>query len=272
MIAKKRVVVVEEWGKIIVMDSAASMSPDETGQIVVAGSHGAETTARHMSRYLPFGVFLNDAGVGKNQAGISCLHVFEVMSILGATVDCMSARIGDGEDHYASGIVSAVNSLAEKSGVRVGMRVAEACQKMIQAKTSSTFLYTTEVVYQIGNRRIVLADSISFLNESHRECVVVCGSHCAHTTLEWTKDLNLKSIFLNDAGKGKENQGISALPAYDKFEVPAAAIDCMTAMIGHARDAWETGLISVANGLASTLGVKTGMKVQDAAKSLLNSL
>jgi len=268
---KKRVAIEEERGKVIVMDTAASMSSDETGQIIIAGSHGAETTARHMARYLPFGVFLNDAGVGKNQAGISCLHVFEVMSILGATVDCMSARIGDGEDHYSAGIVSAVNPLAEKAGVKVGMRVSEACQKMIQAKASSTLLYTTEVVYQIGDRQIVLADSISFLNEGHQGSVVVCGSHCSHTTLEWTKGLKLKGIFLNDAGKGKENQGISALPAYDKMEVPAAAIDCMTAMIGHARDAWEKGLISVANGLASNLGIKTGMRAQDAAKKILNT-
>jgi hypothetical protein len=116
----------------------------------------------------------------------------------------------------------------------------------------------------------VLADSISFLNEGHQGSVVVCGSHCSHTTLEWTKGFKLKGIFLNDAGKGKENQGISGLPEYEKIEVPAAAIDCMTAMIGHARDAWETGLISITNELASRLGIKTGMKVQDAAKSLLS--
>jgi len=268
---KKRVAVEDERGKIIVMDTAASMSSDETGQIIVAGSHGAETTARHMARYLPFGVFLNDAGVGKNQAGISCLHVFDVMNILGVTVDCMSARIGEGEDHYASGIVSAVNPQAEKARIRVGMGVAEACQKMIKAKASSTLLYTTEVVYQVGNKRIVLSDSISFLNESHQGSVVVCGSHCSHTTLEWTKGLRLKGIFLNDAGKGKENQGISGLQAYEKAGVPAAAIDCMTAMIGHARDAWEGGLISAVNPLALRLGVDEGMSVQDAAKKLLNA-
>jgi uncharacterized protein YunC (DUF1805 family) len=267
---KKRVLVENEIGKVIVMDTAASMSPDETGQIVVVGSHGAETTGRHMARYLPFGVFLNDAGVGKNRAGISCLHVFEVMSILGATVDCMSARIGEGEDHYASGIVSAVNPQAEQAGIRVGMQVADACQKMMEAKASSTLLYTTEVVYRVGNQRIVLADSVSFLNGNHQGSVVVCGSHCSHTTLEWTRELKLQGIFLNDAGKGKENQGISGLPAYEKIEVPAAAIDCMTAMIGHARDAWETGLISKTNDLASRLGIKTGMKAQDAAKNLLN--
>jgi uncharacterized protein YunC (DUF1805 family) len=267
---RKEIIQKEGFGKIIIMDTAAQMSSEETGQVVVIGSHGAESTARHIARYLPFGVFLNDAGKGKNDAGISGLPVLETMGIMAATIDCMSARIGDGEDSFSSGIVSAVNEKANMAGVRVGMRVSDACLKMIAAKTSSRVLYTTEVVYQSGNLRIILADSISFLNESHKESVVVCGSHCSHTTLEWVKDLKIKGIFLNDAGKGKENQGISGLPAYEKTGIPAASVDCMTAMIGNARDAWETGCISAINDLSERFGVKVGMPVQNAAKKVLN--
>ena len=267
---RKDILEKEGFGKIIIMDTAAQMSSEETGQVVVIGSHGAESTARHISQYLPFGVFLNDAGIGKNYAGISGLQVFEVMSILGATVDCMTARIGEGSDHYSSGIVSAVNKKAEMAGVRSGMGVDEACSKMMKAKKSSRLIYVTEVVYESGHARIILADSISFLNESHQGSVVVCGSHCSHTTLEWTKGLKLKGIFLNDAGRGKENQGISGLSVYEEAGIPAAAIGCMTAMIGNARDAWETGRISAINDLSGRFGVKVGMPVQDAAKKILN--
>ena len=71
---------------------------------------------------------------------------------------------------------------------------------------------------------------------------------------------------MNDAGKGKNNEGISGLPVYHQAGIPAAAADCMTAMIGNARDAWETGLVSATNHLAVGLGVDVGMKVQEAAK------
>ena len=267
----KEVVQEEEWGKIIVMDTAAQISPEETDQVVVMGSHGAESAARHVARFIPFGVILNDAGKGKRDAGISGLSVLESMDILGATVDCMTGRIGEGTDNYSAGVISAVNDKAKARGVRVGMSVIEACSTMLEAKKSARRLYITEVVYESEKGRIILADSISFLNESHRGSVIVSGSHCSHTTLEWVKDLGLKGILQNDAGIGKENQGISALPLYDRAGIPAAAIDCMTAMIGNARDAWDTGSISSVNQVALRLGVHKRMNAQDAARKFLFS-
>ena len=269
---KKKVVQEEEWGKIIVMDSIAQMGEDETGQVVVAGSHGAAPAARHAAQYLPFGIFLNDAGKGKNNAGISGLSVLETMGILGATVDCMTGHIGDGVDNYESGITSAINSKAKAAGIRVGMVVVEAASLMLAAKKSVAALRQAFVIYEDKNSRIVLTDTISYLNESHRGSVVVGGSHCAKTTYVFVKDLGIKGIFLNDAGKGKDNQGISGLPVYDNAGIPAGAIDCMSAMIGDARDAWESGLISAVNNLAVTAGVKEGMRVQEAAKKVLKAL
>ena len=60
----------EDWGQVVIMDSAAALTPDEKGQIVVAGSHGSEFAARYIVRFEPFGVILNDAGRGKNDAGM----------------------------------------------------------------------------------------------------------------------------------------------------------------------------------------------------------
>jgi hypothetical protein len=267
---EKKVVQEVGWGKVIIMDSAAQMSTDEAGQIVVIGSHGAEPTARHVARFLPFGVMLNDAGKGKNNAGISGLPVLEAMGILGATVDCMSARIGDGQDNYSTGIISAVNDRARAGGVKPGMPVIEACKAMSEGKKSARRLYVTETIYEIEKGRIILADSVSFLNENHLASVVVCGSHCSHTTFEFVRNLGLKGIILNDAGKGKDKEGISGLPVYEQAGIPAAAVDCMTAMIGNARDAWEAGLVSARNDLAAGLGVEVGTAVKEAAKKFLN--
>jgi len=267
---EKKIVQEEEWGKVTILDSAVQMGLDETGQVLVVGSHGSELTARYVARYLPFGVILNDAGKGKNNAGISGLSILESMHILGATVDCMTARIGEVHENYYSGIISAVNDKAKTAGVQVGMTALEAARIMLAAKKSSLITDPTPVVYEGEHGRIVLADTISYLNTSHRGCVVVSGSHCAHTTFEWIKDLGLKGIFLNDAGKGKDNQGISGLPVFDQAGIPAAAIDCMSAMIGNARDAWDSGLISAINESAARKGVIQRMAVQEAAKKVLN--
>ncbi len=266
---EKKFILEEEWGKVVIMDSAAQISQDETGHVVVAGSHGSESAARYVARYVPLGVILNDAGKGKNNAGISGLPVLEAMNILGATIDCMTARIGEGYDNYNSGIISAVNNLAKTVGVQVGMTVIEAIRIILAAKKSSLITNPISTVYEDEDGRIILADTISYLNASHRGCVVVSGSHCAHTTFDWVKDFELKGIFLNDAGKGKENQGISGLPLYDRAGIPAAALDCMTAMIGNARDAWDSGLISAVNESAARRGVIQRMAVQEAAKKVL---
>jgi len=268
---RKKVVNEEAWGKVIAMDSAAQMGQDETGQVVVVGSHGSSTAARHVAQYLPFGVISNDAGKGKNDAGISGLPVLEAMNILGATVDCMTARIGEGDDNYYSGIISDANDKAKSAGVQVGMTAIEAARIMLKAKETSLITHATPVVHNDEHGRIILADTITYLNDRHKGCVVVAGSHCAHTTFEWVKDFELKGIFLNDAGKGKDNQGISGLPVYARAGIAAAAIDCMSAMIGDARDAWETGVISAINGLAARMGVVKGMSVQEAAMRVLKA-
>lgn len=259
----------EDWGQVVIMDSAAELTPDEKGQIVVAGSHGSEFAARYIVRFEPFGIILNDAGRGKNDAGISGLPVFQAMNILAAAVDCMSARIGEGEDNYSNGRISALNQKAGEMGVEIGMPVREAARLMFTAQKQAVTVSGTSVAFENESGRIILADTISYLNDDHFDAVVVSGSHCAHTTYEWVKDFGLKGIFLNDAGLGKDNQGISGLPLYQQGGIPAGAVDCMSARIGDAMDAWETGIVSAVNELAVCCGVEAGMRVQEAAKKLI---
>lgn len=269
MAKNSRVVHQEEWGKIVIMDSAAELKPDEKDQVVVAGSHGSEFAARYIVRFEPYGIILNDAGRGKNDAGISGLPVFQVMNILAATVDCMSARIGEGEDTYNNGRISALNQLARKVGVEEGMSVREATRLMLMHQKKAATASGTSTVFETDSGRIVLADTISYLFEDHSGSVVVSGSHCAHTTYDWVKKLGLKGIFLNDAGRGKDNQGISGLPLYQKGGIPAGTVDCMSARIGDARDAWDWGIISAVNELAEERGITEGMTVQEAARKII---
>ena len=73
----------------------------------------------------PMLAIFNDAGIGFEEAGIRRLSALQRDGIAGACVDAFSARIGDAESTYGSGIISASNDAAERLGVRRGMAVHE---------------------------------------------------------------------------------------------------------------------------------------------------
>lgn len=123
------VVLKEQYLCIVTMDSAVYMDDSQSGNIIICGSHGGESAASHMLKFLPSAAIFNDAGKGKENAGIKGLELFNQAKIPAATVDTFSARIGDGTDTYESGIISAVNDIAIKFGVNVGMTAKEAAIK-----------------------------------------------------------------------------------------------------------------------------------------------
>jgi uncharacterized protein YunC (DUF1805 family) len=74
----------------------------------------------------------NDAGKGLDNAGIAGLKVLEEHGIPVAAVSCMSAKIGNGTSTYEQGKISAVNEIAKKLGIVVGMSAREAADKMFE--------------------------------------------------------------------------------------------------------------------------------------------
>lgn len=115
---------------IIAMDSVACVNESHKGSIITTGSHGGESAAKQLLKFEPAGVIFNDAGKGKEGAGIKGLLLFERADIPAATVETFSARIGDGMDTYESGIISAVNESAKGLNIVVGMTAREAAKTM----------------------------------------------------------------------------------------------------------------------------------------------
>ena len=111
------------WG----IDSNSLVRPEDTGTIVVTGSHGAILGGRPETaiRVDALAAVYHDAGVGKDKAGISRLPALDPRGIAGATVDGNSARIGDARSIWATGRVSHVNQTAAEWGARAGMTVPE---------------------------------------------------------------------------------------------------------------------------------------------------
>ena len=118
-------------GRVFIMDSVARITNENKGDVIVCGSHGGKSAAEHAVKFKPKGLIFNDAGKGKDNAGIGGLDSLEKAGIMGATVDAFSARIGEGQDSYASGIISAVNQQAYQAGLRIGMSASEAAVKML---------------------------------------------------------------------------------------------------------------------------------------------
>jgi len=111
------------WG----IDSNSLVRPDDAGTIVVTGSHGGILGGRPETaiRVDALAAVYHDAGVGKDGAGISRLAALDPRGIAAATVDGMTARIGDARSIWASGRISHVNRTASDWGARVGMIVPE---------------------------------------------------------------------------------------------------------------------------------------------------
>ena len=94
--------------------------------VVVGGSHGGAYPGYLAAKARACAVILNDAGIGKDDAGIGCLGYCDALGMAAATVSHMSARIGDAEDTIANGIVSRVNDAARAAGCREGMSCLDA--------------------------------------------------------------------------------------------------------------------------------------------------
>ena len=71
------------------------------------------------------GVLYNDAGIGKDESGISRLPALDARGIAAATVSAISARIGDARSTYEDGIVSRINARAAAFGPRKGISAHE---------------------------------------------------------------------------------------------------------------------------------------------------
>jgi len=112
--------------KTILMDSISYVDANNRNDIIISGSHGGTSSAQYGLDVKAGAAFFNDAGIGKNRAGISGLGMLETAGIIAAAISHESAEIANGRDTYENGIITFVNPCAEKAGLKTGMRVREA--------------------------------------------------------------------------------------------------------------------------------------------------
>lgn len=119
---------------LVCLDSVTLVNEGDIGQIVLTGSHGGLMGGRPEGalKVDAAAAFFNDAGVGVDRAGLGRLDVLEQRGIAAATVDAMTARIGDGLSTYQDGRLSYVNDRAARSGLHEGMTAKEAAERLRQ--------------------------------------------------------------------------------------------------------------------------------------------
>ena len=117
-------------GRVIVIDSITQLTAGDEGAIVVSGSHGGTSSGTFALKMPLRAVFFNDAGVGKDEAGIAALAMLLERGVAAASVAHTSARIG-ALDAWRHGVISHVNDQALALGLRAGQSVRDAAERLL---------------------------------------------------------------------------------------------------------------------------------------------
>ena len=120
-------------GSILIMDSITKVAPEDIGAIVVSASHGGASSGEFALEVPLKAVFFNDAGVGKDNAGIAALTMLQARNVAAGTVAHTSARIGDSQDTWDFGVVSHVNEAARLLGLAPGQPLRTALARLVGA-------------------------------------------------------------------------------------------------------------------------------------------
>ena len=119
-------------GRIVIMDSITKLTPEDAGGWVVSASHGGASSGEFALEVPLKAAFFNDAGVGKDDAGIAALSMLQASGVAGGTVSHTSARIGDAQDMWDHGVVSHVNERARALGVAPGQSLRETLTHLVR--------------------------------------------------------------------------------------------------------------------------------------------
>jgi uncharacterized protein YunC (DUF1805 family) len=110
----------------LLVDSITEAVGRGAGRVVVSGSHGGVSSGGYALQAAPWLAVFNDAGVGKDGAGVAALAMLQAAGIAACAVAHTSARIGEARSTLEDGVISFVNAAAAALGLAPGARLREA--------------------------------------------------------------------------------------------------------------------------------------------------
>ena len=263
-------------GEILLADSVTALGAAHAGHVVVSGSHGGLIAARYAAQARVRAVVFNDAGRGLADAGIAGLAALVRIGIPAVAVSHRTARIGDAADTLASGIIDACNEAA----LALGMDAGQSCREAVSALAGAVWRTGTVATEHEVERCLVPADaegtavwtvdSIGLVDSRHAGTTLIIGSHGGLHGGDPASALPVaaRAAVFHDAGRGKDDAGVTRLPVLADRGIAGATVDYRTARIGDGQSLWNGGMVSCVNAVARALGVTSGMPVREAAARL----
>jgi hypothetical protein len=277
-IGREKMLVVSEDanGRIVAFDSSAYLDSTPTGSadVVVVGSYcGTRILAPIFTRGVK-AVIATDAGIGKDDAGISGLKHGETIGVPVASVDVLSAETSNGRSTLL-GKISRANTQARALGVFPGQIAWEAAAMLAKAPAGHSIPTplgvedAPVVVETTPFGRIWATPGSTSIREKIPNDIFCSGANSSRVFSDGALRMAAKGAIANDAGVAMNKSAVEGVFLLAAQGVPAASVSTMSARLGEGLSTWNDGVISVVNDFAAKLGVKVGMTAQDAARAML---
>ena len=116
-----------------IVDSITELRPHDAGCVAISGSHGGISSAQYALAARPLIAVFNDAGIGKDEAGVVALTMLQEQGTPAAAIAHTTGRIGDALDMWEHGYLSRVNEAAAQAGLVEGMSAREAARRLAKS-------------------------------------------------------------------------------------------------------------------------------------------
>ena len=264
----------------LILDSVTHLTDANRGMAALCASHGGLYAGYFAAKMGVGAVILNDAGIGRDCAGIAGVKLLDDLGTPGAAVSNRSARIGDGADCLERGRLSYVNPTAELIGLEVGQTCHEAlgileATDLIPSPPPATLDEARFEQEDAGadGVRVIIMDSISLVSPEDDGHVLVAASHGG--LLSGKPETAIKfpafAVVTNDADRGIDDAGIQRLPALDARGIAGGCVSAFTARIGDGRSLYRDGVISVVNKTAENYGGHIGQSCRDFVTAMVDA-
>jgi hypothetical protein len=260
----------------LVFDSVTVFPPAARGRAALAASHGGVYAGYCAAKAGVKAVILCDAGVGRERAGIGALAYLDALGVPMATISHRAARIGDGADCLARGLISFFNPAAARAGVTPGMTARAALEKLeaLDAPPSPTPPAMHETRHEVSadnGVRVFTLDSNALVTPDDAGHIMLTGSHGGllggrpATAVKY----DVFAAVYNDAGFGIDDGGVSRLPALEARGIAGACVSAWSARIGDGQSTYRDGFVSALNARAAACGGEIGMAATELVTRLV---
>ena len=117
---------------VVLLDSVTEVTPAHVDCFVVTGSHGGQSAGRYALAVRARLYVFNDAGIGKDEAGIAALAMLDAVGQPAVAVAHTSARIGEAADTWSGGVISRANEAARAAGYVSGQSLRNTVEERLR--------------------------------------------------------------------------------------------------------------------------------------------